>query len=86
VRALDRAYASDSQILYFPAGLCSRKRKGVIRDLEWYKSFIAKAVEYKRDVVPAYFSGRNSNFFYNLANLRTFLGIKSNIELLYLAV
>jgi len=85
VKALDMAYASDSQILYFPAGLCSRKRKGIIKDLEWYKSFISKAVEYKRDVVPAYFSGRNSNFFYNLANLRTFLGVKSNIEMLYLA-
>ena len=28
--------------------------------------------------------GRNSNFFYNLANLRKNLGIKANIEMLYL--
>jgi hypothetical protein len=34
--------------------------------------------------VPAYFSGRNSDFFYNLSNLRNFLGIKANIEMLYL--
>jgi 1-acyl-sn-glycerol-3-phosphate acyltransferase len=83
-RAIEKAYASDSQILYFPAGLCSRKKKGVIRDLNWHKSFISKAISHKRDIVPAFFSGRNSNFFYNLSNLRTFLHIKANIEMIYL--
>ncbi len=83
--AIEAAYASGSQILYYPAGLCSRKKKGVIRDLQWHKSFIIKAVQYKRDVIPAFFSGRNSNFFYNLSNIRTSLGIKANIEMLYLA-
>lgn len=83
-KRIEEAYASDSQILYFPAGLCSRKRKGVIRDLEWHKSFVVKAVQHRRDVIPAYFSGRNSDFFYNLANLRKLLGIKANIEMLYL--
>jgi 1-acyl-sn-glycerol-3-phosphate acyltransferase len=85
VRKIEGAYASDSQIIYFPAGLCSRKKKGIISDLQWHKSFITKAVQYKRDVVPAYFSGRNSGFFYNLSNIRNFLGIKANIEMLYLA-
>ena len=85
VRKIEGAYASDSQVLYFPAGLCSRKKKGIIRDLQWHKSFITKAVQYKRDIVPAYFSGRNSGFFYNLSNIRNFLGIKANIEMLYLA-
>ena len=61
-RAIEEAYASDSQILYFPAGLCSRKKKGEIKDLVWYKSFITKAVAHKRDVVPVYFAGRNSTF------------------------
>ena len=84
IRALEEAYASDYQILYFPAGLCSRKKGGVIKDLVWHKSFISKAIQHKRDIVPAYISGKNSNFFYNLANLRTFLGIKSNFEMLYL--
>jgi len=84
-RRIEETYASGSQILYFPAGLCSRKKRGVIRDLTWHKSFISKAVQHKRDVVPAYFSGRNSDFFYNLANIRKFLGIKANIEMLYLA-
>ena len=32
------AYASDAQILYFPAGLCSRLIKGKITDLQWKKN------------------------------------------------
>jgi len=84
-RRIEEAYASDSQILYFPAGLCSRKRGGIIKDLQWHKSFISKAVQHKRDIVPAYFSGRNSDFFYNFSNIRKLLGIKANIEMLYLA-
>jgi putative hemolysin len=84
-RLIEEAYASDAQILYFPAGLCSRKRRGIIKDLSWHKSFISKTIEHKRDIVPVYFSGRNSNFFYNLANLRKLSGLKANIEMLYLA-
>ena len=84
-RRIEEAYSSASQILYFPAGLCSRKKKGIIKDLPWHKSFISKAIQHQRDIVPAYFSGRNSDFFYNLSNLRKFLGIKANIEMLYLA-
>jgi len=82
---IEKAYASGSQILYYPAGLCSRKKKGIIRDLQWHKSFISKSIQHERDIVPAYFSGRNSEFFYNLSNIRNFLGIKANIEMLYLA-
>jgi putative hemolysin len=82
---IEEAYSSDSQILYFPAGLCSRKKKRVIKDLVWHKSFISKAIQHKRDIVPAYFSGRNSNFFYNLSNFRKFIGVKVNVEMLYLA-
>lgn len=81
---LREIFLSDNQIFTFPAGLCSRKRKGVIRDLEWKKSFIQKAIEHRRDVVPIYFEGRNSNFFYRLANIRKLLRIKMNIEMLYL--
>lgn len=84
-RRIEEAYGSDSQILYFPAGLCSRKKRGVIKDLQWHKSFISKAIQHKRDIIPAYFSGRNSDFFYNLSNFRKFLGLKANIEMVYLA-
>lgn len=81
---MEEAFGSDNQILMFPAGLCSRKQNGEIRDLEWKKAFVSKAVEYKRDIIPVYITGRNSNFFYNLAKIRKALGIKFNIEMLYL--
>lgn len=83
-RLIDEAYASDNQIVTFPAGLCSRQIDGKIQDPEWKKSFIQKAVEHQRDIVPVYFEARNSNFFYRLANLRKMLGIKMNYEMLYL--
>ena len=78
------AYASDAQILYFPAGLCSRLINGEITDLEWKKNFIKQAKRYNRDIVPVHFGGRNSNFFYRLANIRKKLGIKFNIEMIFL--
>lgn len=81
---IEKAYASDNQIITFPAGLCSRKQNGKIQDTEWKKSFIPKAVEYRRDIVPVFFEGRNSNFFYRLANMRKALGIKMNYEMIYL--
>lgn len=61
-------FESNNHMLIFPAGLCSRKRKGEISDIPWTKTFISKSVEYQRDVVPIHFSGQNSNFFYRLAN------------------
>lgn len=84
VRELERVYASDSQIIIFPAGLVSRKIKGVIQDLEWKKHFIAKAVEYKRAVVPIRIHGQNSKFFYNFALWRRRLKIPVNLEMLLL--
>lgn len=83
-RLIDEAYASDNQIVTFPAGLCSRMIGGKIQDTEWKKSFIQKAVEYRRDIVPVYFEGRNSAFFYAVAALRKKLGIKMNYEMIYL--
>ena len=83
-RMIEEAYASSAQILYFPAGLCSRKQGGKIKDLEWKKNFLVKAIKHNRDIIPVHFSGKNSNFFYNLANIRKFTGIKANIEMLYL--
>jgi putative hemolysin len=83
-RRIDDTYRSQAQILYFPAGLCSRKIKGKIIDLDWQRNFLTKAIEYQRDVIPFYFEARNSNFFYNLGNIRKKLGIKANIEMVYL--
>ncbi len=84
-RLVEAGFASSDQLIMFPAGLCSRRKKGVIKDLEWKKTFIVKSVAAHRDVVPIHFEGRNSNFFYNLANVCQALGIKFNIAMLYLA-
>ena len=84
VSALEDAYASDCQMIMFPAGLVSRKQQGIIQDLEWQKSFVSKAIQHRRDIVPIFIDGRNSNFFYNLANFRKKIGLKANIEMLYL--
>lgn len=61
-------FESENHILMYPAGICSRKHDGIIRDIPWSKTFISKSVEYQRDVIPIHFSGENSNFFYRLAN------------------
>lgn len=81
---IDSTYASDSQVLIFPAGLVSRNIKGVITDLEWKKSFITKAIHHQRDIVPIFIDGENSNLFYNMARIRKFFGIKANIEMFLL--
>lgn len=81
-RAIDAAMESDTPILIFPAGLCSRKGKnGVIADLQWQKNFINKAIAHHRDVIPILFKGQNSKFFYNFARLRQRIGLKLNIEM-----
>lgn len=84
IKLLEETFSSDILVLYFPAGLCSRKQKGKICDLEWKNTFIKKSVQHERDVIPVHIDGRNSNFFYNLANFRKRIGIKGNIEMLYL--
>ena len=84
-RMVEAGFKSDNHLIMFPAGLCSRRQNGVVKDLEWKKTFIVKSVETQRNVVPLYFAGRNSDFFYNLANICKFLGIKINIAMLYLA-
>ncbi len=80
-KAIADAYASDMQMLIFPAGLVSRLHPdGEIRDLAWQKSFIQKAVEYERDIIPVRFEGLNRNRFYRTAWWRKRLGVKINIE------
>ncbi|MCI6727476.1 MAG: glycerol acyltransferase [Bacteroidales bacterium] len=81
---VEAGFSGDDHILMFPAGLCSRRRHGVIRDLPWNKTFITKSVQHQRDVVPIYFSGRNSNKFYTIANICKMFGLKFNLAMLYL--
>ena len=81
-------WESETDVLTFPAGACSRLQRinhtWLIQDLEWQKNFIQRAREYQRDIVPIYFDGKNSRFFYALAYFRKLLHIPVNIEMLYL--
>ena len=82
---IERQYQSDNQMITFPAGLCSRMTgSGEIHDLEWHKMVVTHALHSHRDVVPLYFDGRNSGFFYRLARWRKRLGLKFNYEMVYL--
>jgi len=84
ISLISDAYKSDAQILIFPAGLASRKIKGHIADLAWQKHFIQKSIEFQRNVIPVHIEGKNSAFFYWLANFRKRIGIKLNIEMFLL--
>jgi 1-acyl-sn-glycerol-3-phosphate acyltransferase len=82
---VDNIYRSDNAIPIFPAGLVSRRQPDkTIKDLRWKKSFITKAKYYKKDIIPIWVEGRNSNFFYNFAFWRKKIGIKVNIEMFFL--
>ena len=81
---VEAGFKSDNHMLMFPAGICSRKRGDEIRDISWKKTFIAKSVEYQRDVVPIHFGGQNSPFFYKLANFSDKYVKKVNLAMLFL--
>ena len=82
---IEEALKSDNQFITFPAGLCSRMQPdGSIADLPWQKAAVVHATNYQRDIVPVYFDAHNSRFFYRFAKWRKRLGIKFNIELIFL--
>ncbi len=79
--AINEAYESDKEIVIFPAGLVSRRLdSGKIQDLTWQKAFVAKAIEYDRQIVPVRFEALNRARFYNIARWRKKLGVKINFE------
>lgn len=81
---LDKSLAAEIPLLIYPAGMVSRKNKGIIKDLPWKKTFITKSIEYKRPIVPTFVEGRNSKLFYAVAGIRKALRIKANLEMMLL--
>lgn len=81
---VEAAFSSNDHVIMFPAGLCSRKTNGVIRDLPWGKACVHKSVQHRRDIVPIHFVGENSKRFYRVANLCKILHLKFNLAMLYL--
>lgn len=78
-------FQSEEAVCIFPAGLVSRKLNGEVLDLTWKKTFVTYSREFERTIIPIYIDGRLSRFFYGLARLRSAVGVKTNIEMLYLA-
>lgn len=84
LRKVDETFQGDELLCIFPAGLVSRKSQGKVEDLKWKKTFVTRAIKYKKTIVPVYIEGALTNFFYNLYSIRKKIGIKANIEMLYL--
>jgi putative hemolysin len=84
LRVMENILISDDAVIFFPAGLVSRKQNGQIMDLEWKKSFVTQARDHQRKIVPVFIEGENSKFFYRFANFRKKIGIRANIEMLFL--
>lgn len=83
-KKVSELFDTDQLICIFPAGLVSRKKGGKVVDLEWKKTFLTMSRKSKRPIIPVYIDGKLSRFFYRFSNIRTFLGIKINLEMLYL--
>jgi putative hemolysin len=82
--AFNEAFAGPTPVLTFPAGLCSRCSGGVVADIEWRPNFIKRAAQTDRLIVPVYVEGRLSKRFYRVARWRKMLGVKVNIEQIFL--
>lgn len=83
-RLINEYYASDDQLMLFPSGMCSRKIKGEITDLEWHKTFVQKSVQNDRYIVPIHFFGQNSKRFYRVAKICDKLKFKFNPAMAFL--
>lgn len=84
VRRYDEVMRSDKPVVTFPAGLCSRRIAGRVRDTRWHPSFVKRAIMHGRDIVPVYVDGQLSDAFYRMAAMRRRLGIGVNLEMLRL--
>jgi putative hemolysin len=84
LRSIEEVLKTEDAVGFFPAGLVSRRQDGVIMDLQWKKSFVTQAIDHERLIIPTFIEGQNSNFFYRFANFRKRVGIKANIEMLFL--
>lgn len=85
LKKVNDLFESDKAVFLFPAGLVSRKKKGKVTDLEWKKTFVTRAKKNNKKIVPVFIDGELSKFFYGLSNIREKIGVKMNIEMLYLA-
>jgi len=85
LKNVNKIFGSGNAVLIYPSGMVSRRKNGVISDLEWRKTFITRSKKFNTTIVPVFTSGPPlSSFFYNLSNFRSKIGIKANVEMFYL--
>ncbi|MDR0907960.1 MAG: acyltransferase [Rikenellaceae bacterium] len=82
--AFNETFEGSAPVLTFPAGLCSRCIANQVQDIEWRPNFVKRANQTGRLIVPVFVEGQLSKRFYRLAGLRKKLGIKGNVEMIYL--
>ena len=82
--AIHEAFDSDNEMLFFPAGQCSRKYDGVVQDREWSKTFVTESLRTGRYIVPVHFDAVNSKRFYRVDAICRALKIKFNLPMLLL--
>lgn len=82
--ALNDMFKLEDPLVFFPAGLSSRKVKGELLDVKWTKTAFARSVKNDRVIVPVFISGANTSFFYNLSRFRKSIGLKMNVEQYFL--
>ena len=75
------AFRGTDPILLFPAGVTARVHGGVLRERPWEPTFVTRARQAERSLVPVHVSGRNSRRFYLIHRGRRALGINFNLEM-----
>ncbi|MEZ4908684.1 MAG: hypothetical protein R2771_13825 [Saprospiraceae bacterium] len=66
IKILNKSFEDDNIILIFPTGLVSRKNKWSNKRPRMENTFLTRSIRNKRDIIPVYVEGNNSNWFYNL--------------------
>jgi len=82
--AIHGFYDSDHEMMFFPAGLCSRKINGKVQDREWAKTFVKESIRTNRWIVPIHFIAENSWRFYFVDRLCKIFHIKTNLAMFLL--
>lgn len=81
---LNEAFASDNQVMMYPAGACAKLVDGRVREMPWKKTFVTQARRYHRDVVPMHMSSHNSKRYFFLSRLSKWLHLKFNLGMIFL--
>lgn len=69
ITAMNQHLQQGGCLLLFPAGKVSRIYDGKIQDDHWHEAFVKLAIKQQANIVPVFFSGQNSRWFYWLSKI-----------------